>query len=406
MDNPVRDYAWGSTTLLAEFLGREPSGAPEAELWMGAHVGDPSGLPDGRRLDDVLAEEAPRLLGPRVTEAFDDQLPYLVKVLAVDSPLSLQVHPSGELARLGHRREEGMGLDLAATERNYKDRSHKPEMVVALSRFEGLAGFREPQRTAQILRLLRLTYTDRVADRLEQEGAGALRPIVEELMGLEGRKLARMIADARDNARHAGTRAAREELRHRSHRKGDPSVNPEVARSFLTMADLAVAYPRDPGVLVTLLLNNVLLAPGEAMFLPAGMVHAYVSGLGLEIMASSDNVLRAGLTAKHVDVDEMLAVTAFAPTAPPRWEPVERTRTYQHFEPPVAEFCLTVAYLPVPRLPATGPRIVLALEGEIDVVTQAQRLTIRRGQSVFVGDDDGALALEGEGRVAVAAVPQ
>ncbi|MCW2815764.1 MAG: mannose-6-phosphate isomerase, type 1 [Nocardioides sp.] len=409
MDNPVRDYAWGSTTGLAQFLGREPSGGPEAELWIGAHELCPSGLPDGRRLNDVITQDPTQVLGGRVCDLFGDRLPYLMKVLAVGQPLSLQVHPSAEDARMGHRREDDDDVAIDHSTRNYKDRSHKPELVFALTTFEGLAGFRDVAKSAAMLRLLKVGWADETADRLESGApAEALRSVVTNTLALEGRGLARILRDVGDAARHAGARATREEGRHAVHRKGDATIRPEAARTFTRVGELVKDYPRDPGVLVTLLLNNVLLAPGEAMFVAAGVVHAYLDGLGVEIMASSDNVLRAGLTPKHMDVPELLSVTSFAPIPPPRWEPSEKTREFLHLEPPVAEFCLSVGRTPLRRVPATGPRTVLVLEGTITVTPRSgsdDPVTATRGQSVFISHDDGAIELTGVGRVAVGAVP-
>ena len=406
MRNAVRDYAWGSHTQLAQFLGREPTGSPEAELWIGAHDGDPSHLPDGRALNQVIADDPAPLLGGRVCDIFGDRLPFLMKVLAVDEPLSLQVHPSSERARLGHRRENDDGVPVDAGHRNYKDQWHKPELIFAITRFEGLAGFRDAEKSAAMLRLLNLAWADDVADRLEAGPAPeALRAVVTDTLQLEGRKLARILHDVGDAARHAGARATREEGRHRSHRKGDPSIRAEAARTFTRAGDLVKQYPGDPGILVTLLLNNVVLAPGEAMFVNAGVVHAYLEGFGVEIMASSDNVLRAGLTPKHMDVPELLAITSFSPIPPPRWEPAEKTRDFVHIEPPVAEFSLTVGRPPLRRTPSTGPRAVLVLEGTVDVVTKTDRVTVTRGETVFVTHDDGPLDVVGEGRVAIGSVP-
>ncbi|MDO9454938.1 mannose-6-phosphate isomerase, class I [Nocardioides sp.] len=409
MTNPVRDYAWGSTDQLARFLDRPPSGRPEAELWIGAHDGDPSGLPDGRRLNAVIAEDPVPVLGARVCDVFGDRLPFLMKVLAVDQPLSLQVHPSSERARLGHRHEDAEGVPLDAGHRNYKDTWHKPELIFALTRFEGLAGFRDVSKSAAMLRLLKVPWADDVAERLEQGPPHeALRAVVTETLALEGRRLARILRDVGDAARHAGARAARDEGRHPTHRTGDPALRAEAARTFTRCGQLVRDYPRDPGVLVTLLLNNVLLAPGEAMFVNAGVVHAYLEGLGVEIMASSDNVLRAGLTPKHMDVEELLTITSFTPIPPPRWDPSERASGYCHLEPPVGEFCLTVGQTPLRRLPSTGPRTVLVLEGTVTVAARGASsgtVTASRGQSVFVTHDDGQITLTGDARVAIGSVP-
>jgi mannose-6-phosphate isomerase len=200
----------------------------------------------------------------------------------------------------------------------------------------------------------------------------------------------------------------REQAKHAEHRRGDPATRAEAARAFTRVGELVTAYPRDPGVLVTLLLNNVLLAPGEAMFVNAGVVHAYLEGFGVEIMASSDNVLRAGLTPKHMDVPELLKITTFTPIPPPRWAPAERTRDFCRLEPPVAEFSLTVGRTPVRRVPPTGPRTILVLEGRVTVTSRAGAgtpVTATRGQSVFVAHADGPVELTGDARVAIGAVP-
>lgn len=406
MDNTVRDYAWGSTSQLAQFLGRPATGKPMAELWMGAHDGAPSRLPDGRLLNDVIADEPGGVLGHRVCDIFGERLPFLMKVLAVDQTLSLQVHPSSERARIGHARESHAEIPLDAAHRSYKDQWHKPELIYALTRFEGLAGFRDVERSAQILRLLHVRWADEVADQLLDGPAfQALRTVVTETMALSGRKLKRLLHEVSDAARHAEARARRNQLRHRSHQGDNLLVNPEASRVFARLGELGRAYPDDPGVLVTLLLNNVVLAPGEAMFVNAGVIHAYVSGFGVEIMASSDNVLRAGLTPKHMDVDELLAITNFTPIPPPRWDPAERTPEFVYIEPPVAEFCLTVGRSPLRRVPPTGPRTVLVLEGTVEVVSKTERLTATRGQSIFVSHADGPIDVQGDGRVAIGAVP-
>ncbi|WP_345458281.1 mannose-6-phosphate isomerase, class I [Nocardioides marinquilinus] len=386
MRNPVRDYAWGSTTRLARFLDRTPTGDPEAELWIGAHEGDPSLLPDGRRLDEAIADDPAALLGDACHDDFGGRLPFLMKVLAVDRPLSLQVHPSAEQARRGHEREDGAGLALGAPQRNYKDPWHKPELLVALTEFEGLAGFRDPAASARLLRLLDAAWSAETAGRLERE---PLRDVVTDTLRLGGETLVDVVREVGEQARLvAGT------------------AEGEAARTLSRVGELALAYPGDAGVLVALLLNNVLLAPGEAMFVDAGVVHAYFGGFGLEIMASSDNVLRAGLTPKHMDVAELLSVTDLRAVPPPRWEPAERGPDHVVLRPPVAEFVLTVGRPPLRDLPATGPRVVLALEGEVTVSAAHERLTLRRGEAAFVAHADGAVVVEGDGRVAVGSVPE
>ncbi|HET9419590.1 MAG TPA: mannose-6-phosphate isomerase, class I, partial [Nocardioides sp.] len=267
LDNPVRDYAWGSTTALATFLDREPSGEPEAELWVGAHTMDPSRLPDGRRLDEEIGARPDATLGPEIAERFGGRLPFLTKVLAVDQVLSLQVHPSSEQARRGHAREEAAGLSLDSPDRSYPDPWHKPELVFALTPFETLAGFREVSHTAELLRMLGVPWADAVARRLEDgEPAACLRAVVEDTLALSGSEVQVLIAEVS---------AARARVRY---------ADPEAARVLEILGQLADRYPDDPGVLVSLFLNDVVLQPGEALMVQPGVVHAHGSGLALEIM--------------------------------------------------------------------------------------------------------------------------
>ncbi|WP_435745279.1 mannose-6-phosphate isomerase, class I [Nocardioides sp. SYSU DS0663] len=404
--NAIRGYAWGSHTHLPRFLGLESSDGPQAELWIGAHDSDPSYLPDGRALNDVIAEAPVELLGERVVDLFGPRLPYLMKVLAVAEPLSLQVHPSTDRALIGHAREEAAGIPLDAPHRSYKDASHKPELIFALTRFEGMAGFRDVTRSAQILRMLDLPWADDLAHRLE---AGSpfqtLRAVVTDLLAQGGPETAELLAAIREAAVRAEERGHREEMRANPVRLDPGRINREAMRVFAMVAKLIEQYPDDPGVLVTLLLNHVVLAPGEAMFLDAGVLHAYVSGLGVEIMASSDNVLRAGLTPKHRDVPELLAVTNFTPMPPPQWEASERGPGHAVLEPPVADFALTVGRAPVAAPPADGPRTIVVLQGTVDLVTGGERVTACQGETVFVPHAAGPLTIEGEGRVAIGAVP-
>jgi mannose-6-phosphate isomerase len=389
LSNVIRDYAWGTTGDLAEFVGRAPSGGPEAELWIGAHRGAPSRLPDGRALDEVIRDEPLTMLGAEVRDAFGDRLPFLMKVLAVNEALSLQVHPTSDQARAGHAREVRDGIPVDAPTRSYPDPWHKPELVVALSRFDGIAGFRDVARTAEILRLLSLGWADEVSERLLVGPAdAALRGVVTETLARSGPELSTLIRELGAAARHA-----------------DVAVDAEAARVFAMLDDLCGRYPDDPGVLVTPLLNYVALEPGEAMFVDAGVVHAYGAGIALEIMASSDNVLRAGLTGKHTDIDELLAITDFNPSAPPRRGPLEPGVDRVDLASGAEEFALLVGRPPLDGVPESGPRVLLVLEGEVELTTDAGRVTARKGESVFVPHADGPLQVHGPGRVAVGSVP-
>lgn len=405
LTNAIRDYAWGSRTHIPRFLGREPSRDPAAELWLGAHEGAPSRLPDGRYLDEAIRGQADSMLGPRVREMFGDRLPFLMKVLAADEPLSLQVHPSSARAQIGFAQEEAAGIPRDDPKRSYRDAWHKPELVYALTRFEGMAGFRDVDKSAHLLRLLRLPWADEVAAELEVGSPfQALRRVVTELLALQGDDLTSLMDSVATAAAHAEARGHRREALARPREARSGSIDREAIRVFALVPGLVARYPSDPGVLVTLLLNHVVLAPGEALFLSAGVMHAYTSGLGLEIMASSDNVLRAGLTVKHTDVPELLRVANFNPIPKPRWDPTATTDGTVVLEPPVDEFALSVGP-PGLALPDSGPRIVLVLDGVVELNSNAGRLRVERGEAVFVPHDEGRVEVAGRGRVAVGAVP-
>jgi mannose-6-phosphate isomerase len=402
----TRDYAWGSTSLIPRFLGTPADGRPQAELWVGAHPADPARLPDGTRLDDHIRDHCESTLGDRSLETFGPRLPYLVKALAAAEPLSLQVHPTAQRAQIGFELENQACIPVGAPERSYQDSFHKPEMIVAITRFEGMAGFRDVDKTVQILRLLEHPWADRIAKELDTAPAyQALHSVVSEILDQSGDGLRRLVGEVAEAA------AAAEQRGHQAFRTAGrmyldrASVERESTRLFAQTASLARKYPADPGVLVTLLLNHVVLTPGEAMFLDAGVVHAYSSGFGVEIMASSDNVVRAGLTPKHVDVPELLHIANFTPMPAPLWEPTALSAQTLSYRPPVAEFALTIAREPGDLLPASGPRTLLCLDGELVVSSAHARRELRQGQTLFVPHADGAITLDGEGTVAVASVP-
>lgn len=402
----TRDYAWGSRTLIPRFLGIEPDGHPHAELWIGAHPGAPSHLPDGRSLIDLISSEPTRSLGARVGERFGPQLPYLVKALAAAQPLSLQVHPTSSRARAGYAREDAAGIPVDGSSRNYRDVSHKPELIMAITRFEGMAGFRDVAKTAEILGMLDSPWAGKTAEILTDGFAfQALRATVADILRMPDDQLHEVLADIGRASRSAEERSHR--VRRASTRltvdRG--SVEREATRVFALTTALAEDYPHDPGVLVALLLNHVVLAPGEAMFLDAGVVHAYTSGFGVEIMASSDNVVRAGLTPKHVDVDELLHIADFTPIPPPIWQPRKIRPDLLCFEPPVDDFALYVGSTPIEGLADEGPRVVFCLDGAVSLRTEHEEITARRGDAIFVANAEGPLRIDGDGRVAIAVVP-
>ncbi|GAA1710456.1 mannose-6-phosphate isomerase, class I [Isoptericola hypogeus] len=408
LENTVQHYDWGSTTRLHELLGTLPDGVPAAELWLGAHPSAPSrvartsnGAPPGTTttsttLLELVRRDPHAMLGRRVADEYGPRLPYLLKVLAADRALSLQVHPRPHAARAGFNRENRLGLPPGDPRRSFHDDQHKPEMVVALTEFDGLAGFRTPRTVLDLL------------DGLDGALVGVVRDALRADRSARGVREAftRLVAARHDPAGHAAIEAAVASVRSRLE-AGSPS-----ARADATVVRLAREHPGDPGAIASLMLNRVTLDPGQALFLPAGEVHAYLSGLGVEVMASSDNVLRAGLTTKRVDEDALIECASFAPRPP--GVPDVRTSggrgQVSTYRVPVGEFALTTADVDPSEdldLPASGPRTVLCLGGDValSATGRDEPAPLARGASVFVPHDAGALRVSGAGHVVCAWVP-
>lgn len=386
----VRTYAWGSRTAIAEFTGRpSPTPHPEAELWFGAHPGDPAWLQDENgeiSLLDAVRADPEGQLGAATANRFGDTLPFLVKVLAADEPLSLQAHPSAEQAEEGYAREDRLDIPVTAPMRNYRDRSHKPELIVALDQFEALAGFRPVAQTIELMRALAVPaldpYINLLSAQSEPDGLRALfttwitapQPHLDELVPA--------VLDGAINHVRAGHK--------------------EFAAEARTVLELGERYPGDAGVLAALLLNRITLQPGEGIYLPAGNLHAYLHGVGVEVMANSDNVLRGGLTPKHVDVPELLRVLDFTPTPDLVLRPeTGRSAMELIYRTPAPEFAVSVLELGGEHVghevdaPAhrDGPQVLLCTEGSITVHAKATTLTMARGGAAWVAADDGPIRL-------------
>ncbi|WP_338897928.1 mannose-6-phosphate isomerase, class I [Streptomyces sp. TG1A-60] len=365
LDNTVRPYAWGSTTAIPQLLGVTPTGEPQAEMWMGAHPGAPSRTGRGP-LTEVIDEAPERELGSRTVARFGARLPFLLKLLAAGAPLSLQVHPDLEQAREGYEDEERRGVPVDAGHRNYKDANHKPELICALTEFDGLCGFRQPLQAADLLAALDVDSLKPYVDLLHAHPEeAALREVLAAVLGAEPEAMAQTVTEAAVAcARLGGT--------------------------YTPYADIAHHYPGDPGVIAAMLLNHVRLQPGEALFLGAGIPHAYLNGLGVEIMANSDNVLRCGLTPKHVDVPELLRIVRFEATDPGVLRPEASPDGEEVYETPIDEFRLSRHVLPEATAPhdltRPTPQILLCTAGSV----RAGEHTLAPGESVFVPADEKA----------------
>ncbi|VEG52413.1 mannose-6-phosphate isomerase [Mycolicibacterium aurum] len=386
----VRTYAWGSRTAIADFIGApSPTPHPEAELWFGAHPGDPAWLQteDGERsLLDALRADPEGELGATVRGRFGDTLPFLVKVLAADEPLSLQAHPSTEQATEGFAREERMGIPITAPNRNYRDRSHKPEIIVALSRFEALAGFRPAARTVELMRALGVAELDPYINLLAgQHDGDGLRALFTTWITCPQPDLDSLVPAVLDGAINYVR-----------------SGHKEFVREARTVLELGERYPGDAGVLASLLLNRLSLAPGEALYLPAGNLHSYLHGVGVEVMANSDNVLRGGLTPKHVDVPELLRVLDFTPAEDVLVVPETlRDGAETVYPTPAPEFAVTVLNIDGEQLgheidaPTRhdGPQVLLCTQGSATVHAKAGSVVLERGAAAWVAADDGPIRL-------------
>lgn len=379
-------YAWGTKDVIPGLLGREPDGTPVAEYWFGAHPHGDSPTEDGSTLSSVIAEDN-QVLGDAAADSFDGRLPYLVKFLSAATPLSLQAHPSRTQAEQGYARESLQGIPADAPERCFKDDWPKPETIIALTPFEGLVGFRDPKQTASLFEALGVgeELASVIGPLRERTTTPALQEVFLDVLSLGER-------------RHLVDEVLAAAVRHLD----APGELGEFAK---TAVELDEHFPGDAGILAALLLNRFSLQPGEAVSLEAGIMHAYIKGTGVEVMANSDNVLRGGLTSKHINVDALLQVVKFEPTEvnvqtsegsdglylyPSRVEEFEVWLVQ-----PVASFAVEV-----PRVDAG--RIAVSVEGSFELEGDEQTLSLAPGQAAFIPAAE-AVHARGQGKLFVVA---
>ncbi|MEI7032842.1 mannose-6-phosphate isomerase, class I [Streptomyces pratensis] len=362
----VRTYPWGSRTAIPALLGQRPDGEPQAEWWFGAHHAAPSILADRPGSPDLAAAitaDPVGELGEASLAVHGPELPFLLKLLAADRALSVQVHPTRRQARDGHDREEAAGVPLDAPHRTFKDRNHKPELLCALGPFQALCGFREPARTADLLDALAVPELRHWSALLRS------RPAHEAL----SRTLRAALCAPEHLVRAVSAALPR--------LTAPPSPWDSTGTAY---AAVAADYPRDPGLLAALLLNHVRLDAGEALYLGAGVPHAYLRGLGVEVMANSDNVLRCGLTDKHVDSALLADIVDCTPVRPAVVRPTDTGLVGEtRYRSPAKEFVLSRLETGADAVNVTdpGPQVLLCLAGPV-------RLTpgpvLSRGRAVFV----------------------
>jgi mannose-6-phosphate isomerase len=415
----IQRYPWGTVDALADLQGRPvPAPGPEAELWMGAHPSAPSALhrPLSSQvppapvpyapsvslvtLDTVIAAGPERELGPEVAARFGGRLPFLLKVLSAARALSIQVHPSRAQAEAGYAAENARGLAPGDPARNYVDDWPKPELLYALTSFEVAAGLRPPADASALLQALEVAELKPLAADLTDHNADL------------GAALASILQWPEPAALVAAVVAACQRLSG----SGGP-----YADACAAAVRVASDHPGDIGVVALLLMRHQVLQPGQAVFMPAGGLHAYLRGTGIELLANSDNVVRSGLTGKHIDVPELLKLldpSVAVPVLTPRLaEPGVIT-----FDTPAPEFRLYLINLPAPAppapappspapapaspalaLPGTGPRVLLCLDGTCTLrAASGQELPLARGGSCFIPFADGPVHATGHARLALA----
>ncbi len=397
LENTVQKYAWGSRTFISDLLGRAiPSGKPEAELWMGSHPRAPSRARDrgdSVPLDKLIRRDPAGMLGERAATKFQGRLPFLLKVLAADSPLSIQAHPDREQARAGFLKEHRAGIPVNGPQRNYQDSNHKPELLCALTPFDALCGFRPLPEIADLLSFLHLADAIPEAETFRRSPTEeGLRSLFKTLFSLRGRKKEHLLETLVERAATNPPRSEDETL------------------TLRWIARLAGRYPGDIGICAPVLLNTIRLHPGKALYLNAGVLHSYLEGAGIEIMANSDNVLRGGLTAKHVDRTELLKILSFSgkPVSVLHGQSADGIEFV--YRTPAEEFRLSRMSLsvgfPFRAAHRNGPEIILCGGGSCRITGDAgEKLKVEKGESVFIPFNAGGYRIEGESTLYRASLP-
>ncbi|MGD2099380.1 MAG: mannose-6-phosphate isomerase, class I [Desulfobacterales bacterium] len=394
LKNSIQEYAWGSTQSIPKLLGRpNTENRPQAELWMGAHPKAPSlARHKGRwvSLQHLISQDPEGILGKTVAKKFNNRLPFLFKVLAAAKPLSIQAHPNRQQAQKGFQRENEQKILLDAVERNYRDDYHKPECICALTRFWALSRFRRIASIITDLQQLNLTPLNDMLTKLKQHPTPqGLKRFYTSLMSLSQDQNKRVVGEALKKARQ------------------DTADGPE----FQWMIKLASHYPEDIGVLSPFFLNLICLEPGQAIYLDAGELHAYLEGLGIELMANSDNVLRGGLTPKHVDVPELLRILNFEGRDITLLTPQASGANELIYPSPAAEFVLSVITLSAGDGYQSPSRrnveIIICTQGNLTIAEHDSQVEIAlpQGTSALIPASVTRYGLKGEGVCYKAGVP-
>ena len=394
LENQILDYLWGSRNFIPELLGQTPPfNKPQAEMWIGSHKKAPSIVKlDGNQISlDRLIEKYPKdILGETISVKFSGELPFLFKVLSASKPLSIQAHPNKNQAILGFNRENMEGIEIDAPERNYRDDNHKPEMICALTDMWVLKGFREPQEVLKLFAPLEVSERCRIDILRKQPDETGIKNLFLNLMNIDKSTAQELMKDVQKNIQTLNDK--------------DPA--------YQWIERLYREYPGDIGALSPLYLNVLKLKPGDVIFLPARELHAYLSGSGLEIMANSDNVLRGGLTKKHIDKTELMNVLKFTPVKPDLLVGQKSGRFETIFHSPAEEFILSVIDLPVDNSIYKKDRhrsveIILCTYGEamISDISNEDHLILKKGTTILIPAACEGYSIKGKTTIYKAAVP-
>ncbi|MEZ9397999.1 mannose-6-phosphate isomerase, class I [Vibrio splendidus] len=386
LKNQIKNYAWGSRTSISELFGIDnPNSEPQAEIWMGAHLGGCSTIGDnGHPLFDAISQNMNEYLGEYTTDRYG-QLPFLFKVLAADTPLSIQVHPSKRKSEVGFSRENLQGIDLDDPTRNYKDSNHKPELVYALTPYRAMNGFRPIENIISLFDEIALSELYNELNQLKQQTSNeGLACFFNSIMTLNDERRSRVLSQLEDaSQRPVALDMTREAIRY--------------SQEFKRY------YGSDIGLLSPFILNIIELDPGEAMFLFAETPHAYVEGTALEIMASSDNVLRAGLTPKHMDIPELLDNVLFTPTDPKSlvMSPIIKEGKKQ-YPIPVDDFGFDILYATDIKKEqyVRSAEILFCIDNHVVIISGNNSIELSSGEALFVPYSAGKYSYSGKGRVA------
>lgn len=366
----IQHYPWGTKNYIPEIIGIAPDGRPHAEYWLGAHPSSPSALGRNRIALDKHLTQHPEELGEKALAVFGPQLSFLMKILSAEQPLSIQTHPSRSQAEDGFARQDAENIPLNSPRRIYRDPWPKPELIIALTEFHALSGFREPKQTMELFDGLGVAdrLTSVIGPLAAREGSSALAEVFLDILSLG------------EERQHLVDEVCAAAVNHRN----NTGALGDFAR---TAIELDSFFPGEPGILAALLLNRITLKPGETLFMNPGQLHAYIKGTGIEVMGNSDNVIRGGLTKKHIDINELVQVVEFTSRTPEISRGVPMGPGLEIYRTPCKEFQTwritpSSSSIALPR--TDSARILVTIGGAVRLMSNTDTLDLASGESAYL----------------------